>query len=246
MQVLYPSQQSLRLNSHSTRLLLLNKPRNTPIHTLLQRPQRLIPQHPLRLGNVVVPGHAAHNDSLARKRRLLVDDVEEDLTAEAQHKTQLPSQRPVPLCTLLVTGRSPYSAGKVPEVHRLVVGDEEGFAVDALVVEWLGGCAGGGEEEVGCEKVPVGDVADVGEVEDVGVVADLDVGFAVAVGAQEAGQGLHVAFAEDACWADGGCEELVGVLAVGFEDEVFGGGLFWWSIGGSRCVDEGWLTLVSE
>lgn len=50
----------------------------------------------------------------------------------------------------------------------------------------------------------MGDVADVGEVEDVGVVAELDVRLVVVVGAEEAGEGLDVALAEDARGAEGG------------------------------------------
>lgn len=71
----------------------------------------------------------------------------------------------------------------------------------------------------------MGDVADVGEVEDVGVVAELDVRLVVVVGAEEAGQRLDVALAEDARGAEGGGEQLGGLLAVGFDDELFGGGL---------------------
>lgn len=225
---IYPSprpRHSLRLHRHGTLLLLLDKPGNPPIHALLQRPQRLVPQHALRLGDVVVAGHGAHDDGLAGEGRLLADDVEEDLAAEAQDETQLAAQRPVAGGAFFVAGGSPHGAGEVPEVHGRVVGDEEGFAVYALVVQGLGCCAGCGEQELRCEEVAVRDVADVREVEEVGVVAHLDVGLAVAVGSQETGQSLHVAFAEDACWADGGCEELVGVLAVGVEDEFLSGGL---------------------
>jgi hypothetical protein len=71
----------------------------------------------------------------------------------------------------------------------------------------------------------VGDIADVGEVEDVCVVAELDVGLAVLVGSEEAGQALDVALAEDACGADGGGEKLGGLLAIGLDDEFFGSSL---------------------
>lgn len=71
----------------------------------------------------------------------------------------------------------------------------------------------------------MGDVADVGEVEDVCVVAELDVGLAVLVGSEEAGESLGIAFAEDACGANGGGEELGGLLAIGLDDELFGSGL---------------------
>ena len=65
------------------------------------------------------------------------------------------------------------------------------------------------------------DVADVGEVEDVEVVADLDLVLAVVVGADEAREGLAVAFAEDARGADGAGQELGAFLAVGGDDSLF-------------------------
>jgi hypothetical protein len=86
--------------------------------------------------------------------------------------------------------------------------------------------AGGrGEQEAGGKEVGVGDVADVGEVENVCVVAELDVGFAVLVGSEEAGEGLDVALAEDTCGTEGGGEELEGLFAVGLDDEFFGSSL---------------------
>ncbi len=124
-----------------------------------------------------------------------------------------------------MAGGAPDGAGEVPEVAGGVVCDEEDLAVDALVVEGRGGGAGGEEQGAGGEEVGVGDVADVGEVEDVGVVAELDVGLAGAVGAQEAGEGLGVAFAEDAGGAEGRGDEVGGGLAVGLDDELLGGGL---------------------
>lgn len=66
-----------------------------------------------------------------------------------------------------------------------------------------GRVGGGGEEELACQEVGVGNVTDVGEVEEVLVVADLDVGLAAAVGAEEAGEELGVTFAKDAGGADG-------------------------------------------
>lgn len=66
------------------------------------------------------------------------------------------------------------------------------------------------------------DVADVGEVEDVGVVAELDVRLVGLVGFYEAVQGLDVALAEYARWAEGCGEELRRRGAVGREDKLFG------------------------
>ena len=60
----------------------------------------------------------------------------------------------------------------------------------------------------------VRDVADVGEVEEGFVVADLEDVFAVVVDLEEAEEHLDVAFAEDAGWADGGCQHLASILSV--------------------------------
>jgi hypothetical protein len=116
-------------------------------------------------------------------------------------------------------------AGKVPEVDGAVVGDDEGLAVDLLVVEGRGGGPGGGDEAVGGEEVGMGDVADVGEVEEVGVVADLDLVLSGLVGLMEAGECLGIALAKDTSGADGGCKEAVGLLSVGVEDDLFCGSL---------------------
>lgn len=93
------------------------------------------------------------------------------------------------------------------------------------MVEGYGGGGGADEKAVSSEEVGVGDVTDIGEVEKVVIVADLDVGLAVAVGSEHAGDELGVTFAKDACWADGGGEESVIVLTIGFDDDVFSPGL---------------------
>ena len=90
------------------------------------------------------------------------------------------------------------------------------------MVEWFGVAQGMGfHERDGGEDVCVGDVTDVGEVEEVVVVAELEFRLTFGIGAQHAGDHLHVAFAEDASGAEGDGEHGA-VLAVGFEDEVFG------------------------
>lgn len=216
---------SLRLGLDIALLLLLHEPRDTLVDTLLQRPQRLVPQHPLRLGDVVVARHAGHDDAVPGKRGGLVDDVEEDLAREAQHDAQLPAQLPIALGAALAAGGAPDGAREVPEVDGGVVGDEEDLAVDALVVQGHRRGRGGGEQELRGEEMRVRNVADVGEVEEIVVVADLDLVLAGADDADQVRHELDVALAEDACGADGGCEELVGVLTVGFDDDVFGFGL---------------------
>jgi hypothetical protein len=61
---------------------------------------------------------------------------------------------------------------------------------------------------VGREEVRVCDVADVGEVEEVLVGAELEIGLGGQGNFGHAGEGLGVAFAEDACGADGAGEEF--------------------------------------
>lgn len=94
------------------------------------------------------------------------------------------------------------------------------------MVQWCGGTRNRGEESLRGEQVPVRNVTDVGKVEDVGVVAELDVGFAGVVGAQEAGEELDVAFAEDAGRPDRRGDKLGVVFAVGLDDDFFGSGLY--------------------
>lgn len=90
------------------------------------------------------------------------------------------------------------------------------------------------------------DVADVGEVEDVEVVADLDLVLLVVVDVDEAGEGLAVAFAEDARGPDGAGEELGVFLTVCGDNGFFGLGL--WLSGSAYLegVEGGACTLVSE
>jgi hypothetical protein len=113
----------------------------------------------------------------------------------------------------------PDSAGKVPEVDGSVVCNEEGLAVDALVIERDGGGSGGGEEELRSEEMGVGDVADVGKVEEVLVGANLDRVLAALVGVEDTSESLDVTLAEDTSWANRGCKELGVVLAVGLEND---------------------------
>jgi len=122
----------------------------------------------------------------------------------------------------------PYRTRKVPEVYRLSVGDEEGFAVDTLVVERNAGEAFVGmEERDSSEHVAVCDILDVGEVEQVGVLADLELGLSFAVCAYHLREQLYVAFAEDTSGTDGAGQEVGGVLrmAVRLEDGRLGVGL---------------------
>lgn len=68
-------------------LILLQKPRNTPVDTLLKRPQRFIPQHLLGLADVVVSCHGRHHSPQLCESRRLANDAKEDLAQRAEDNT---------------------------------------------------------------------------------------------------------------------------------------------------------------
>lgn len=121
--------------------------------------------------------------------------------------------------------RIPNQPRKVPKVNRTIIGNNERFAVDFFVVERGCGRVVGGEQGARREEVGVGYVLDVGEIKEVVIVAHLVPVAALAVDVDDVEGGLDVAFAHDASWADGGCEELGVVDAVGVEDDLFGSSL---------------------
>lgn len=137
----------LRLGSGSgsSRLVLLEEPVHATIDALLQRPDRLVAQSTFGLVDVVVAGHAAHNDRLASECGCLSENVGENLTDIADGDADLTVETPIALCTLIIAGGTPDSTGKVPEVHRCVVCDEESLAVDTLVIKGDSGRGSGGE-----------------------------------------------------------------------------------------------------
>lgn len=200
-------------------LILLKEPVHTTINTLLQGPERLVAQCSLGLVDVVVAGHAAHDDGLSGESGCLSENAGNHLADIAKGDTELTVEVPVGLSSLVVTSGMPDGTGKVPEVNRSVICDEEGLAVDALVIEGNGGRSSGGQEELRGEEMGVGDVADVSEVEEVLVSSNLDCVLATLVGVEDTCEGLDIALAEDASWTDGGCEELGVVLAVGLEND---------------------------
>ena len=160
------------------------------------------------------------------ERRRLTDDPEEHLAQKAQHDTDVPRQNPHVLSAVRATGSVPHGPAKVPKVHGRVVGDDEGLAVDALVVEGRDLQLGSLQKGDGGQQVAVRHVLDVGEVKEVVVVADLNRGLAVLVELDEVVQRHGVAFAHDARGTDGAGEQVGGGGgAVGLEDELFSGGL---------------------
>lgn len=191
-------------------------PLHTTVNALLERPERFVMQNPLRLGDVIVTCHASHCDLEPSEGGRLAGQVAKRLAQDAEKAGKVLVEVPCALCPRDVASGVEHGAGKVPKVHGGVVGDEEGLAVDLFVVEGRGGGGGGAEEALGGEEVGVGDVADICEVEEVEVVAELDLVLAALVGVVETGNELNVALTKDTGGADGGGEELVGLLSVCF------------------------------
>lgn len=197
----------LRLDSSS--LILLKEPVHTAVDTLLQSPQGLVAQGTLGLVDVVVAGHAAHDDGLAGEGGCLAKDAGKDLADVSKGDAELAVETPVTLSALIPAGSVPNGASEVPEVNGSVVCDEEGLAVDALMVEGYGGRSRSGEEELCGKEVGMGDIAHVSEIEEVLVGADLDCVLAALVGVHDACEGLDVALTKDTSRTNGGCKELV-------------------------------------
>lgn len=189
-------------------LLLVQGPLDRPPDALAQAHQRLVAEPPLRLGDVIVPRHAAVDDALAVKGGGLAHDAKGHLAQEAEHETQLARHFPDVLGALVAAGGAPDGAGEVPKVDRLAIRDEERLAVDALVVE--GNRLGLDRQEQGArgEEVRVGHVLDVGEVKHVGVGSDLHARPALLVNVDNVVDGLDVALAKDARRPDRGGEEV--------------------------------------
>jgi hypothetical protein len=205
--------------------ILCQEPLHAPLDGLLDANPRPVTQQPLGLANVVIPRHAGVHNPLSRKGRRLPNQGEKSLAGQPKNPAQVRVQHPDVFLAPLLAGLAPDSARKVPEVDGGIIRDEEGLAVDLLVVQrpGLGGC--GDEEEARREKVGVGDIADVAEVEDVVIAAHLNARPALSVDIDEVLEHHGVAFAEDTCWADGAGQEVAGSLAICFEDYFFGFGL---------------------
>lgn len=189
----------------------------------------MVPKPPLRLVNAVVFRERAVPHLLPRDVWCPAKSPKHVLEQCTNCEGKIPVKCPDLAQGSSVPGLVPHGACKVPEVHGLSVCNEEGFAVDALVVERDSGQdLVRVQEGLDSEEVAEGYVLDVCEVEQVLVGANLELGLALAVCADHRRQQLDVAFAEDASRSNGAGEE-VGGCAIGFED----GGL---SVGFGRRV----------
>jgi len=233
-----------RLEDLSIALVLLRLPGDgtavqsiphTTTDSFLQRHNRPVAQSALRLVDVEVSRNTSVRHALRGKRRLaLPQQPEYPFEHESDEQAEVAGQCPGGFRVGGVAHLGPAAARKVEEVDWLVVGDQEGFTVDALVLER--DCATGGSALVGCEEggegevVRVRDVGDFGVVEEVLVVAQLELGLAAVVGGQHGREQLDVARAKHGAGPDGGGKEIrVGGGAVGGEDVQlclgFGGGV---------------------
>jgi len=97
----------------------------------------------------VIFGYGRVEDPLAVERRRLAEKTTDDLVDPAEAETQVAGQPPVGVPPLVPPRRLPIGAAKVPEIGRRVVGDEEGFAIDALRVERDRGRGVRGEQVLG-------------------------------------------------------------------------------------------------
>jgi hypothetical protein len=116
------------------RLLLFQPKSYRPLNPFLQTHNRPIPQPPLRLPTIVIPRHTTkpHNPSL--KRRIFPNSPNNPLHNRRQNQPHIFAYNPHMFRAFLITSRFPHRARKIPEIHRLVIRDDEGFAVDFFMV----------------------------------------------------------------------------------------------------------------
>ena len=212
--------------------LVLKMMSHTSPNTLIQFNKRIIPKPPLRLVNAVVFAQRTVPHLLPREIRRLPQRPKRPLKHSPNRPRKVAVQLPHAAQRQAVSALVPYRASKVPEVHRLTVRDEEGFAIYALMVQRNGGNHPvGHEESLYGEEMPKRHVLDVREVEEVLVGTDLELRLALAVGAHHGGNELDVALAEDASGSDGARQKVRG-CAVCLEDgelgDRLGGGVVFW------------------
>ena len=208
-------------------LLVLQGPLDGAPDALGEADEGLVAEAALGLGDVVVAGHAAVDDALAVEGRGLADEGEEELAEEAEGDAEVAAEHPLGAGGAAAAGRVPDGAHHVPEVDGGVVGDEEGLAVDALVVERdRGRRRVRRQQRPRRQQVRVRHVLHVREVEQVRVRPYLHPVFALPVDLHRVVHQLHVALAEDPRGPDRRRQEAVRFRAVRGEDELLGFGLW--------------------
>lgn len=127
--------------------LLFQCPLDRLSDAIFQADQWRIPKSPFCLVNAVVSCHAGICVPLARECGRLSNQPADSFTQEANYDTHVLGDNPDVLLAVGAARGVPDEAAKVPKVYGAVVGDEEGLAVDALVVEGHG--RGGVREQEG-------------------------------------------------------------------------------------------------
>lgn len=184
--------------------LLFQSPLDRLSDAILQADQGGVTESPFCLVNAVVSCHAGIRVPLACERGRLSDQPANGFAEKANNDAHVLGDDPDMLLAVRAARGVPDEAAEVPKVDGGVIGDEEGLAIDALVVQGHG-CGGGGEQEgAGGQQVGVSDVLDVGEVEQVVVVTQLPTRLARAVDIDEVVLRHEVALADDARGPDGG------------------------------------------
>jgi hypothetical protein len=132
-------------------LLLLQPVRHRPLYPLLQTHNRAVPQPPLRFRAIVIPCHTTKPHNPPLERRILAHQPGPPLHNRRQHESHIFADDPHMLGALLIARRFPHRACEIPEIHWLVVRDDERFTVYFLVVQGGDGGLRGYEERVGGE-----------------------------------------------------------------------------------------------
>lgn len=225
-------QEKLQLLLPGPLLLPSQHKPNSPSQSLIHRDNGPISQAQLGLIGRIEPRHARIPNHPLRQTRRLAKQTQDELR-KAPDRTQQPfGQLPHLMWLDVLVCQCPGGMGHVPEVDGGVIGDVEGLAVDALMVQG-GALAGivagfGSEEAERDEEVGVRDIADVGEVEEVVVLTELHAqdewGGLGGVFEDFMGEG-GVFFAVDTGGTDGTGHHCRRRGAVVLEDEVFCVGL---------------------
>lgn len=190
-----------------------------PLNPLLYGDDWFVPQPGLGLGDVIVSRHAAVPDFSSGQLWFLADQPHDPFRNVSNGQHQILGKFPHVLETLVRSGDLPDHAGEIPEVDGRVVGDEEGLAVDLLVVQWGSGEGGRVDQGAGKEAVSVGHVFNVGEVEEILVGTQLEAGLVVLEDIEQVRDQLNVGGAENGGRSNRAREQLV--CSVRCEDESF-------------------------
>lgn len=163
-------------------------------------------------------------DNLSRQIGLLLapeHDEKDPLHQRGDQIADILLNHPDILGFLLLARQFPHGAGQIPEVDRLVVGDEKGFTVDLLMLLKFNGIGMGGEECHGREDVGFRNIADVREIEQIIVIAQLKSRLPLVVSSQHPRYHLYIALAKNTRGPDSQGQHIA-ILAIRSQDGLLG------------------------